>query len=241
MVQAIPHLLVVDDDIEICRLLSRFLSVHGLRVTIAQDGDGMRRMLSESIVDLMILDIMLGQEDGLSICRELRAASRIPIIFVTGMDSETDRVVGLEMGADDYLTKPFSPRELLARVRAVLRRTSTEPTTAEIQARPGAMKFSGWVLNTSQHLLLAPNGSPVDLRPAEYEILLAFLNNPQTVLSRDELLQMTQGRPADSFDRSIDVQIARLRRKIGDDPKFPDIIKTVRKGGYILAAEVVTN
>ncbi len=245
----LPHLLIVDDDPDICQLVSQFLEARGFRVSSAANGQAMRLALAASSVDLVILDVMLPDEDGLSLCRELRATSRVPVIFLTAASGETDRVVGLEMGADDYLPKPFSARELLARVRAVLRRTGDMREPAEVELREDAeparrgrlMVFSGWRLDTGHRTLTSPDGVLVELSGGEYELLFVFLKNPQLVLSRDQLLDDTRGRLAGPFDRSIDVQVGRLRRKIETDPKNPELIKTVRGGGYVLASDVEVN
>ncbi len=237
-----PHIVIVDDDAEICQLVARFLEPHGFRVTIAGDGPSMRTALQQEPADLIILDQMLPGEDGLALCRELRATSRVPIIFLTALNSEADRVVGLEMGADDYLSKPFSTRELLARTRAVLRR-SAPVSDAAAEPRPKAapgrcLRFSGWTLDTGRRMLTSPDGVLVDLSGGEYELLVAFLERPKFVLTRDQLLDITRGRDAGPFDRAIDMQVGRLRRKIEADPKSPDLIKTVRGGGYVLASQV---
>ncbi len=242
----LPHLLIVDDDPDICQLVRQFLEARGFRVSSAANGQEMRQVLAASPVDLVILDVMLPDEDGLSLCRELRSTSPVPVIFLTAVNSETDRVVGLELGADDYLPKPFSARELLARVRAVLRRSGEAHHQAETEPREDAepprrgrlMSFSGWTLDTGRRTLTSPDGVLVELSGGEYELLFVFLKNPQMVLSRDQLLDETQGRMAGPFDRSIDVQVGRLRRKIEPDPRSPELIKTVRGGGYVLASEV---
>jgi two-component system OmpR family response regulator len=235
---ALPHLLIVDDDPEICKLVGQFLEPHGFRVTTASDGTSMRDALARSSFDLVILDLMLPGESGLSLCRELRVTSGIPVIMLTAVNSETDRVVGLEMGADDYLPKPFGTRELLARIRAVLRRTGSSPVAAESQVRGQTLTFSGWKLDTGRRQLTAPDGVLVELSGGEYELLLAFLKSPQIVLNRDQLLDVTRGRMAGPFDRAIDVQVGRLRRKMEIDPKNPEMIKTVRGGGYVFASNV---
>jgi two-component system OmpR family response regulator len=237
-----PHILIVDDDSEICQLVARFLEPHGFRVASAGDGPSMRAALAREPADLVILDMMLPGEDGLSLCRDIRAASRVPIIFLTALNSEADRVVGLEMGADDYLSKPFSTRELLARTRAVLRRAAPPPdAVAEPTANAAfgrRLGFSGWTLDTGRRQLTAPDGVLVDLSGGEYELLVAFLERPRLVLTRDQLLDITRGRDAGPFDRAIDMQVGRLRRKIEADPKTPELIKTVRGGGYVLASQV---
>ncbi|PKU24229.1 response regulator [Telmatospirillum siberiense] len=239
---SLPLLLIVDDDPEICQLVGQFLEPHGFRMKTAADGQAMRHVMTEEPVDLVILDLMLPGEDGLSLCRELRARSRIPVIFLTAAGSETDRIVGLEMGADDYLAKPFSSRELLARVRAVLRRTGNLPPQPTDQtAANHRFNFSGWTLDTERRRLQAPDGVLVDLSGGEYELLHVFLTHPNIVLNRDQLLEKTRGRVAGPFDRTIDVQVGRLRRKIEPDPRSPELIKTVRGGGYVLAANVETD
>ena len=237
-----PHVVIVDDDDEICQLVRQFLEPHGFRVTAVGDGASMRTALAADPADLVVLDLMLPGEDGLELCRQLRAVSRTPIIFLTGVSGETDRVVGLEMGADDYLSKPFGARELLARIRAILRRAS--PGEGELPrpaqtAPPGrVLRFSGWSLDVGRRQLTAPDGVLVDLSGGEYELLLAFLERPQMVLTRDQLLDITRGRFGGPFDRAIDMQVGRLRRKIEADPKNPTLIKTVRGGGYVLASAV---
>lgn len=230
-----PHLLVVDDDREIRTLVSQFLAKHGLRVTAARDGLDMARALETARFDLVVLDLMLPGEDGLSLCRKLRAdpaTSAIPIIMLTAMGEETDRIVGLEMGADDYLAKPFSPRELLARIKAVLRRSGGG------SLQPGApagknLSFDGWRLDLAKRELRDPSGALIQLSAGEYDLLIAFVEHPQRVLNRDQLLDLARGRSAAPFDRSVDVQVSRLRRKIEPDPLNPTLIKTVRGGGYM--------
>lgn len=232
-----PHLLVVDDDPEIRDLLARFLTRHGYRVSTAGDGRALLRLLETGRFDLIVLDIMLPGEDGLSLCRRLRADSNLPIIMLTALDEETDRIVGLEMGADDYLTKPFSPRELAARIKAVLRRSQSLPATP---ATPGGqtLSFAGWRLDLGRRELRNPDGVLLPLTAGEFDLLCAFAEHPQRVLTRDQLLDLTKGRDALPFDRAIDVQLSRLRRKIEDDPKNPSMIKTVRAGGYLFACTV---
>jgi len=237
-----PHILIVDDDAEICQLVRQFLEPHGFRVTGVVDGVAMRAALASDQADLVILDLMLPGEDGLALCRQLRASSRMPIIFLTALNSEADRIVGLEMGADDYLSKPFSARELLARIRAVLRRAApgeAAPSQGTESAAEGRLlRFCDWTLDTGRRQLKSPDGVLVELSGGEYELMLAFLERPQIVLTRDQLLDITRGRFGGPFDRAIDVQVGRLRRKIEADPKNPALIKTVRGGGYVLAATV---
>src|ERR1700727_1966221 len=223
-----PHLLIVDDDKELCSLLSKFLSRHGYRVSVAHNGGEMAS----------ILDLMLPGEDGLVLCRRLRTTSTLPIIMLTAISDETDRIIGLEMGADDYLAKVPNPRELLARVRAVLRRAGPPEARASVDQKR-ILEFAGWRLGVTHRQLFSAKNALVPLRAGEFDLLLALAERPQRVLSRDQLLDLSRGRTANVFDRSIDVQISRLRRKIEPDPKEPTLIKTVRSGGYILAANVV--
>ncbi len=228
-----PHLLVVDDDREIRGLLSRFLKKQGYRVETARDGREMRQALGDWKIDLIVLDRMLPGEDGLALCRRLRAESNIPIIMLTVMGSETDRVIGLEMGADDYLAKPFHPHELAARIKAVLRRTR------EFPVRSGAvLRFRGWRLDPVARSLQDSDGVDIALSGGEFDLLTAFAEHPQQVMSREQLLDISRNREAAPFDRSIDVQVGRLRRKIEADHKKPEIIKTVRGGGYLFTPPV---
>ena len=238
MSKVAPHLLIVDDDKELCSLLSKFLSRHGYRVSVAHNGSEMASTLEASRVNLVILDLMLPGEDGLVLCRRLRATSTLPIIMLTAISDETDRIIGLEMGADDYLAKVPNPRELLARVRAVLRRAGPPEARASAEQKR-ILEFSGWRLDVTHRQLFSAKNALVPLRAGEFDLLLALAERPQRVLSRDQLLDLSRGRTANVFDRSIDVQISRLRRKIEPDPKEPTLIKTVRRGGYILAANVV--
>ena len=238
MSKVVPHLLIVDDDKELCSLLSKFLSRHGYRVSVAHNGSEMASILEASRVNLVILDLMLPGEDGLVLCRRLRATSTLPIIMLTAISDETDRIIGLEMGADDYLAKVPNPRELLARVRAVLRRAGPPEARASVDQKR-ILEFAGWRLDVTHRQLFSAKNALVPLRAGEFDLLLALAERPQRVLSRDQLLDLSRGRTANVFDRSIDVQISRLRRKIEPDPKEPTLIKTVRSGGYILAANVV--
>ncbi|MBV8185949.1 MAG: response regulator [Alphaproteobacteria bacterium] len=232
-----PHLLVVDDDRETCNLLSKLLTRHGYRVSVASDGRAMMRALETSRVNLIILDLMLPGEDGLSLCRRLRAESTVPIIMLTAIGEETDRIIGLEMGADDYLPKAANPRELLARIRAVLRRAGAPEINLDT-SRNRVLEFAGWRLDVTQRQLVSPDSALVSLRASEFELLLALAERPQRVLTRDQLLDLARGRSASSFDRSIDILISRLRRKIEADPKEPALIRTVRNGGYVLSVAV---
>ncbi len=241
---ASPHLLIVDDDREIRDLLSRFLRKHGFRVSVAVDGRDMRRALEDRAIDLIVLDLMLPGEDGLALCRRLRAESRVPVVMLTAMGEEIDRIVGLEMGADDYLAKPFNPRELLARIRAVLRRTGTgdgggpSRGTGDSEPAEAAVCFAGWQFDLDKRELISPDGVLVPLSGGEFALLATFIQHPQRVLSREQLLDFARGRDAQPFDRAIDVQVSRLRRKIESDPREPALIKTVRGGGYLFAARV---
>ena len=231
------HVLIVDDDAEIRTLLGRYLEKNGLRASVAGDGRAMWHALDRELFDLIVLDIMLPGDDGLTLCRELRAKSDIPIIMLTARGDETDRIVGLEMGADDYLPKPFSARELLARIKVVLRRSRSLPPNLQIdeQAQIG---FGDWVLDTEHRHLVSPAGVVTPLGGAEYRLLRILLEHPNRVLNRDQLVELTQGREADALDRSIDVQISRLRHRLGDGPRDPQLIKTVRGEGYVLSAPV---
>ncbi len=231
------NLLVVDDDAELRNLLREYLGQAGFRVTAVADGRQMQRALDTARFDLVILDVMLPGEDGLSLCRKLRAGSGIPILMLTARGDEVDRIVGLEMGADDYLSKPFNPRELLARVKSILRRAGSLPENlASEDVRH--FHFVEWTLDTHTRQLHSPSGVVVDLSGAEYKLLRMLLEHPNRVLSRDQMLEFTQGREANAFDRAIDVQIGRLRRKLGDDPREPRLIKTVRNEGYVLSVPV---
>jgi two-component system, OmpR family, response regulator len=236
--KAEPHLLIVDDDKELCSLLSKFLGQQGYRVSLANRGSEMKQILANSRIDLVILDLMLPGEDGLVLCRRLRETSNLPVIMLTSVGDEVDRIIGLEMGADDYVVKAANPRELLARVRAVLRRTNSH-ATGETADQKRILEFAGWRLDVTHRQLFSAKNALVPLRAGEFDLLLAFAERPRRVLSRDQLLDLSRGRSANPFDRSIDVQVSRLRRKIEPDPKTPTLIKTVRSGGYILATNVV--
>ena len=231
------HILVVDDQKEICDVVQEYLTGEGYRVSTANDGNGMRRALSQSHVDLVILDLMLPGEDGLTLARGLRDESGIGIIILTGRGETVDRIIGLEMGADDYLPKPFHLRELLARVKSVLRRVQSRTGEPGQSARSHA-RFSGWSLDLSSRELMSPGGEEVRLTTGEFDLLAAFVNNPNQVLSRDRLLDLARNREAGPFDRTIDVQVGRLRRKLEDDPQNPTLIKTVRGSGYIFTPTV---
>lgn len=231
------HVLVVDDDREIRDLLSRFLRKNGYRVDVAADGNEMKRFLEGARIDLIVLDRVLPGKDGLTLCRELRASSRIPVILLTLLGADTDRIVGLEMGADDYLAKPFNPHELLARVKAVLRRTTDLPVQNSVQKAP-VLRFCGWALDRSRRRLESPAGAIVSLTDGEFDLLVALAEHPQVVLTREQLLDLARGRSAIAFDRSIDMQVTRLRRRIEVDPEEPELIKTVRNKGYMFTPEV---
>lgn len=227
------HLLVVDDDEEIVALAERYFGKHGFRVSAAADGAAMRRVLAEAPVDLVLLDLGLPGEDGFDLTRYLRANWRGPVIIVTGRGESVDRVVGLELGADDYVTKPFDLRELLARVRSVLRRSGSRETPAPPEQ--AAVRFAGFRLDLSARRLTDAEGRPVNLTTGEYDLLCVLLERPNRVLSRDDLVSLLHGREAGPYDRAVDVQIGRLRRKIEADPANPEIIKSVRGVGYVLA------
>ncbi|ADJ63033.1 response regulator [Herbaspirillum seropedicae] len=233
------HILVVDDDRDIRTLLAEYLDSNGLRTLTATNGSEMRRVLEESRVDLIVLDLTLPGEDGLTLCRNLRATSSVPVIMLTARGEPLDRILGLEMGADDYLAKPFEPRELFARIRSVLRRTQALPPNMA-QPDVAAMRFAGWTLDLTARHLVNRDGVVVALSGAEFRLLKVFLDHPNRVLNRDQLLELTQGRESDPFDRSVDIQISRLRQKLGDDARTPTIIKTVRNEGYVLATTVTT-
>jgi two-component system OmpR family response regulator len=232
-----PHILFVEDDPDIRGMVADFLERNGYRLSVAKDGRDMDRVLGVSRIDLLILDIMLPKEDGLSLCRRVRASSNVPIIMLTARGSEVDRVVGLEIGADDYLTKPFGTHELLARIRALLRRAQSVARTPQERQR-SVLRFDGWTVDLGSRRLTAADGAHVPLTGGEFELLAAFCERPNRVLTRDQLLDLTRGRSPALFDRSIDIQVSRLRRKIEADPREPVLIQTVRSGGYIFTAEV---
>jgi two-component system OmpR family response regulator len=235
-----PHILVVDDDHDIRELLARFLVKHGLKVTTARDGQEMAERMDGHVVDLIVLDLMMPGDDGLTLTSRLRGQGcTIPIVMLTAMGEDTDRIVGLEVGADDYLPKPFNPRELLARIKAVLRRAPGQAMQPGTPAEaPHKVTFAGWVLDLATRDLISPEGVVVTLSAGEFDLLKAFVEHPRRVLSRDQLLDLARGRQAIPFDRSIDIQVSRLRRKLDDDPKEPQVIKTVRGGGYLFTPEV---
>ncbi len=238
METAPSHVLVVDDDAGVCGLVTDYLSQNDFRVTAVSTGKQMMEVLADEAIDLVVLDLKLRGEDGLHLARRLRESSNIPIIMVTGRIDEADRVMGLELGADDYVTKPFSPRELLARIRAVMRRYQA------VQPLPGrdeglrAYRFAGWELNVRLHRLTSPAGAQIPLTNGELSLLSAFLSSPQRVLTRDQLLELSRLHSTEVYDRSIDVQILRLRRKIEADPANPQMIRTERGAGYVFCAPV---
>ncbi|TJV46289.1 MAG: response regulator [Mesorhizobium sp.] len=237
---ASQHIAIVDDHAEIRELVGRYLTQHGFRVSEAENGAELRRLLERDPPDLLVLDIMMPGEDGLSLCRSVHAEQTVPVIFLTAVADDTDRIIGLELGADDYLTKPFNPRELLARVRAVLRRASMPAAQGQAQIGRTA-RFDRWQLDLARRELVDANGVSMALSTAEFRLLKVFLEHPGTVLSRDQLMDLTVSRTADPFDRSIDNQVSRLRKKIEEDPKNPSIILTHWGGGYSLTAEVYSS
>ncbi len=232
-----PHILVVDDDREIRDLLARFLERNRLRVTAVRDGREARSVWTQNHFHLVVLDLMLPGEGGLEIARWMRSEGDVPIVMLTALGEETDRIIGLELGADDYVPKPFNPRELLARIRAVLRRAGE---TGSARADPNArlLRFAGWELEPARRRLLNPEGVEVPLTGGEYDLLIALLERANRVLTRDMLLDLLRGRQAGPFDRAIDVAVSRLRRKLEDDGRHAQLIKTGRGGGYVLAATV---
>ncbi len=234
-----PHILVVEDDREIRTMVSRFLQKQGYRVTVSEDARSMDKVLAAANVDLIVLDLMLpGGEDGLGICRRVRAGSSVPIVMLTAAGDTTARIVGLEMGADDYIAKPFDPQELAARVKAVLRRAAALPERWEKPTGP--MRFEGWRLDPVQRELHDPDGARVTLTSAELDLLVAFCRHPRRTLTRDQLLDLSQGRAGGPLDRGIDILVSRIRRKIEGNPRDPRLIKTVRSGGYIFTPAVET-
>jgi two-component system OmpR family response regulator len=230
-------LLIVEDEASIREPLVSYFETNKFRVKAAANAAQARTLLAAHTFDLAIVDIMMPGEDGLSLCRHIRDSSTLPVIMLTARAEEIDRILGLEVGADDYVTKPFSPRELLARVKAVIRRTNSLPPR-QTPPETTSYAFGDWVLKTGERELVGPDGLSVPLSSGEYALLLVMVERPRLVLSRDQLLDLTQGREASVFDRSIDNQISRLRRKIEDDPKAPKYIKTVWGGGYSFSAEV---
>ena len=231
------HIAIVDDDRDVRGLLIQFFEKHGFRVTAVPDGRTLRRVMSVQRVDLVVLDVMLPGEDGLSICRRLSTEAQVPIILLTGKSDDVDRIIGLEIGADDYLAKPFNPRELLARARNVLRRWDLAPR----RTSPGEVslyRFAGWTLHTAARELSDTEGARQPLTGAEYRLLLAFVSHPNRVLSRQQLIELTSTRHSELFDRSVDVRVSRLRQLLRDQSRTPHIIKTVYGDGYVLGTTV---
>ncbi len=239
MVRTPPNILVVEDDRETRTLIAKYLRTNACNVATAADGREMARAMTDHRVDLLILDVMLPGEDGLTLCRKVRAESQVPIIMLTARGEDVDRIVGLEMGADDYMPKPFNPRELLARINAVLRRQQAARNASAIEGA-AALSFQGWHIDLRLRELRNPDGARVAMTSAEFDLLRTFCERPGRVLSRDSLLDLTQGRNAGSFERSIDVLVSRIRRKIEPDPQEATMIKTVRSGGYMFTPTVET-
>jgi two-component system, OmpR family, response regulator len=233
-----PHILIVDDDAETLKLLTDFFQTRGVRVSVASDGGSMRSVMQRSAFDLVILDVMLPDANGFDLCRELRTRSSVPIIMLTAVTETTDRVIGLEIGADDYVPKPFDSRELLARVRAVLRRHDVAAKSG--RDAPQIYRFAGWTFDCARRRLLAPGNVRVELTNAEFNLLQAFVSSAQRVLTRDQLIELSGGETGYSYDRSVDILISRLRRKMEDDPHAPTLIRTVRGGGYQFVPEVIS-
>ncbi len=231
------RILVVDDDPEIRRLLADYLEKNGFEAVVARNGREMGQALERHAIDLVVLDLNLPDSDGLTLCRDLRVRSSMPVLMLTARGEEADRIVGIEMGADDYLVKPFSPRELLARIKTILRRTRALPPNMKAEAQR-CLAFAGWRLDTATRTLTAADGVVVPLSGGEYRLLRVLLEHPNRVLNRDQLMELIHGREAEPFDRAIDVQISRLRQRLRDDSREPQLIKTVRGEGYVLAAAV---
>ncbi|MET3930339.1 MULTISPECIES: response regulator [Lysobacter] len=234
------HILVVDDDREIRQMVADYLRKNGLRASEAADGREMRAVLDTHAIDLIVMDVMMPGEDGLTLTRNLRAGKHraIPVVMLTAREDQTDRIIGLEMGADDYVTKPFAARELLARIKAVIRRTRMLPPNLQVTEAAQMLAFGRWRLDTTARHLLDPEGTVVALSGAEFRLLRVFLDHPNRVLNRDQLLNLTQGRDAELFDRSIDLLVSRLRQRLQDDAREQSYIKTVRSEGYVFSATV---
>ncbi|MFM2057718.1 MAG: hypothetical protein RLY71_2103 [Pseudomonadota bacterium] len=231
------RLLIVDDDAEIRQLLADYLARHGFETVVARNGREMGQALQQHAIDLIVLDLMLPDADGLTLCRDLRARSNLPVLMLTACGEETERILGIEMGADDYLVKPFSPRELLARIKGILRRTRALPPNLQPDLQR-CLRFAGWRLDTATRVLMGDDGVAVPLSGAEYRLLRILLDHPNRVLQREQLVELIHGRSAEPYDRAIDVQISRLRQRLRDDGREPRLIKTVRGEGYVLAASV---
>ncbi|PIQ42751.1 MAG: DNA-binding response regulator [Gammaproteobacteria bacterium CG11_big_fil_rev_8_21_14_0_20_46_22] len=242
----LTKILIVDDDLDICELLSQFLEKYSYDVHVAHDGEQMYEVLKSFTPDLMILDMMLPGDDGLTLCQQLRQHYHFPILILSAAGEDTDRIVGLEVGADDYISKPFNPRELLARIKAIMRRSQAHHTneasrsTATTPSDPPHERFNfdGWVLDIDMHELYSPQKQATPLSSGEFALLHAFVTHPQKVLTRDQLMEFTKDRDASPYDRSIDMQVSRLRQKIENDPKQPRLIKTIRGGGYLFTPKV---
>jgi two-component system OmpR family response regulator len=237
MLNESPHIAVVDDHPQIRELLVRYLGSHGYRVSEADSAAAFRRLMERSSLDLVVLDVMMPGEDGISLCRDLRATSQVPVIFLTAVSEDSDRILGLEMGGDDYLTKPFNPRELLARIKAVLRRANSLPPQ-RAAAPAGRIRIGGLTVDMERREVIGADGVASPLSTAEFRLLGVFMAHPGIVLTRDELLDLAQGRAAEVFDRSIDNQVSRLRRKIEADPRNPELIVTHWGGGYSFTGKV---
>lgn len=232
------HVVVVDDDKDIRTSLAKYLGRHGLRVSVAGDGDELDRLLATSSIDLVVLDIMMPGDDGLTVCRRLQETARIPTIFLTALTEDVDRIIGLELGADDYVTKPFNPRELLARIKSVLRRSQALPPRR--RRSRGVIRFDRWRFDFAYQEIVGPDGVAVRLSSGEHLLLVSLIEHAGITLTRDQLLDLTRGREAQMFDRSIDNVVSRLRRKIERDPRAPEIIVTQWGDGYLFAADVET-
>ena len=236
----VDHILIVDDDREIRQMVADYVEKNGLRATAVADGRQMLSVLETATVDLIVLDVMMPGDDGLVLCRNLRASKHrtIPVLMLTARDDETDRIIGLEMGADDYVVKPFSARELLARIKAVIRRTRMLPPNLQVTEASRLIEFGDWRLDTTARHLLDKQDTVIALSGAEFRLLRVFLDHPQRVLSRDQLMNLTQGKDAEYFDRSIDLLVSRLRQRLFDDAREPAYIKTVRSEGYVFSLPV---
>jgi two-component system, OmpR family, response regulator len=238
LAQVPAHVLVVDDDVDLCNLISEYLGQNDIRVTAVNSGKQMLEVIGREAIDLLLLDLRLPGEDGMRLARTVRESSRMPIVILTGRSEEADRVMGLELGADDYVTKPFSARELLARIRAVIRRSQMEVAPPARDETLRAYRFAGWELNVRLHRLKSPDGRQIDISRGEFSLLCALLSAPQRILTRDQLLELSRLHSTEVYDRSIDVQILRLRRKIEPNPAQPQLIKTERGAGYYFDAPV---
>jgi two-component system OmpR family response regulator len=229
--------LIVDDDREICALLCTYLADFGIAARGVHDGAAMRRAMTEQVPDVIILDLMLPGEDGLTLCRQLRASGNIPVIMLTARGEPADRVVGLELGADDYVVKPFDPRELVARVHTVLRRARGDAVAGDAGAGE-RISFEGWTLDVSTRQLTTPRQMVVPLSNAEFRLLWTFIERPRRVLNRDQLMDAARGQASTAYDRSIDLLVSRLRQKLDDDPRDPKLLKTIRGEGYLFDARI---